>query len=92
MTRRVLPLLLAMAWTLPALAAPPTPLPDDTAFASIAQLKERFARGELTPQQLTELFLARIATLDQAGPRVNAVIEQNPDALAIARAAKPGKG
>ena len=92
MTRRVLPLLLAMAWTLPALAAPPTPLPDDIAFASIAQLKERFARGELTPQQLTELFLARIATLDQAGPRVNAVIEQNPDALAIARAAKPGKG
>jgi len=92
MTRRVLPLLLAMAWTLPALAAPPAPLPDDTAFASIAQLKEHFARGELTPQQLTELFLARIATLDQAGPRVNAVIEQNPDALAIARTAKPGRG
>jgi amidase len=30
--------------------------------------------------------------LDQAGPHVNAVLELNPDALAIARALKPGKG
>jgi amidase len=42
--------------------------------------------GELTARQLTAAYLARIAAIDQAGPRLNSVIETNPDALEIADA------
>src|SRR5207247_3978657 len=35
---------------------------------------------------LTAQYLARIKAMDKAGPRINAVIEVNPDALAIAAA------
>lgn len=44
------------------------------------------AAGELTAHSLAELYLSRIAELDQDGPMLNAVIEVNPDALAIADA------
>ena len=37
--------------------------------------------GELTARSLTEMYLARIAAIDQAGPTLNSVIELNPDAL-----------
>ena len=43
------------------------------------------ARGEASAERVTEVFLGRIATLDDAGPAFNAIIEVNPDALAIAR-------
>ena len=62
---------------------------EDDAFASIATLRQAYASGTLTPEGLTALFLQRIATIDKAGPTVNAVLETNPDALAIAR--KAGK-
>jgi amidase len=68
------------------------PLPADTPFASIATLQARMAAGQLTPEQLTQAYITRIATLDQGGPMVNAVLELNPDALPIARALRPGKG
>ena len=42
------------------------------------------AAGQLTSEQLTREYLARILTLDQDGPGVNAVMELNPDALAWA--------
>ncbi len=42
------------------------------------------AHGELTSVALTQAFLGRIATIDQAGPTLRAVIEVNPEALAIA--------
>jgi amidase len=41
--------------------------------------------GRLTSEELTKYYIARIAALDQNGPGVNAVIQLNPDALAIAR-------
>lgn len=44
------------------------------------------AAGSLTSEQLTNYFLRRIDQLDRNGPRVNSVIELNPEALAIARA------
>jgi amidase len=59
---------------------------DDDAFASIATIHQAYAAGELTPEGLTKLFIERIGTIDKAGPTVNAVLELNPDALAIARA------
>ncbi|HWA27925.1 MAG TPA: amidase [Lacunisphaera sp.] len=55
------------------------------AEASIADLQSQMASGQLTSAALTEAYQRRIAEIDQAGPRLNAVIELNPDALAIAR-------
>jgi amidase len=52
--------------------------------ATIRELQRRLAAGEVTSRGLTEAYLARIEALDQNGPRVNSVIETNPDALAIA--------
>ena len=40
--------------------------------------------GEYTSHQLVELYLDRIIHIDQQGPGLHAVIEVNPDALAIA--------
>jgi amidase len=58
----------------------------DVVEASIAQLQEAMQGGRLTSKQLTSLYLARIKAVDKAGPKLNAVIELNPDALAIAQA------
>jgi amidase len=52
----------------------------------IAALQERMRAGELTARQLTQAYLERIAALDRQGPTLRAVIETNPDALAIADA------
>jgi amidase len=43
--------------------------------------------GQLTSVALTQLCLNRIDRIDRHGPRINAVIEINPDALALATAA-----
>jgi amidase len=42
---------------------------------------ERQASGALTSRALTQAYLDRIAAVDDAGPRLNAVIETNPNAL-----------
>ncbi|HEY1992689.1 MAG TPA: amidase [Gammaproteobacteria bacterium] len=52
--------------------------------ASIADLQTLLA-GDLTPARLTGYYQDRIARLDQVGPRVSAVVELNPDAMAIAQ-------
>lgn len=53
--------------------------------ATMAELQAAMASGELTALELTRCYLARIEALDWQGPRVNSVIETNPDAEAIAR-------
>ncbi len=53
--------------------------------ATVAQLQAEMAAGTLTSEGLTMEYIARILALDQNGPGVNAVIELNPDALAMAR-------
>src|SRR5215472_14188946 len=53
--------------------------------ATVAQLQAAMASGALTSEQLTTEYIQRIIALDQNGPGVNAVIELNPDALAMAR-------
>ncbi|MEJ2288064.1 MAG: amidase [Deinococcales bacterium] len=50
----------------------------------IAELQAAMASGEASALQLTETYLARIAAIDRRGPTLNAVIELNPEALAIA--------
>jgi amidase len=54
--------------------------------ATIAGLQETMAAGKTTSEQLVGLYFQRIDELDQAGPRLNSVIQKNPDAPAIARA------
>ena len=54
--------------------------------ATLDQLQAGMVEGRWTAEQLVEKYLARIATLDVAGPKLNAVLELNPDAPAIARA------
>ena len=58
----------------------------DVAEKTVAELQAAMASGNTTAQQLVRLYLARIATVDKAGPKLNSVIELNPDALAIAAA------
>src|SRR5499427_2078959 len=62
-------------------------IPTDHNEATIAQLQAQMASGQLTSEILTQEYLTRIVALDQKGPGVNAVIELNPDALALARKA-----
>jgi amidase len=53
---------------------------------TVAQLQAMMASGQLSSAQLTQYYIDRILALDQSGPGVNAVIELNPDAIAIAKA------
>jgi len=64
---------------------PPAP-----ADLSIAGLQKELAAGQTTPTRLTAYYQDRIARLDAAGPHVNAVIETNPDALALAQRLEQG--
>jgi len=54
--------------------------------ATIADLQAAFAKGTLTSEKLTELYLARVAAYDKQGPALNAFITLNPNALAVAKA------
>jgi amidase len=62
---------------------------DDFPFleATVAQLQAQMASGHLTSVQLTRAYIERIHKLDSSANGVNAVIELNPDALAMARKA-----
>ena len=68
------------------LAAEPqtAPFPFRFAEATIDDLQAQMAAGQLTAHELTAAYLARIAQIDRASPTLRAVIETNPDALAIA--------
>ena len=60
--------------------------PADIEEVTIADLGARMASSELTARALTEAYLARIGSIDAAGPELRSVLEVNPDALAIADA------
>lgn len=53
---------------------------------NISELQIQMQIGALSARALLERYLARIEAIDRSGPRLNAVIELNPDALAIADA------
>lgn len=46
---------------------------------TLAAIRAQLVAGDLSVRDLAAEYLHRIATLDQAGPRLNAVIEVNPD-------------
>ena len=52
---------------------------------TISELQDKMAKGEYSSEKITQLYLERIAAIDKKGPELNAVIELNPDALAIAK-------
>ena len=54
--------------------------------ATIADLQDAMAKGALTSEKLTELYLARIAAYDKQGPKLAAFLYLNPRALDEARA------
>ena len=66
--------------------------------AGVLEQQAQMAAGKLSSHALVSQYLARIAAIDQRGPRLNSVIELNPDALMIAsamdreRAAKKVRG
>jgi amidase len=53
---------------------------------TIRELQDKMTNGQYTAEAITSLYLKRIEALDKNGPKLNAVIELNPDALAIAKA------
>ncbi len=53
---------------------------------TVAGLQEGMRGGKWTARQLAQLYLDRIDSVDGSGPTLRAVIERNPDALAIADA------
>lgn len=52
---------------------------------TVEVLQEKMADGLFTSEQITRLYLERIEKIDRAGPRINAVIEINPDAISRAK-------
>src|SRR6266508_2896963 len=50
---------------------------------NIISLQEKMAAGKLSAGRITNLYLHRIETVDKDGPRLNSVIEINPDAISI---------
>src|SRR5215467_1577470 len=53
---------------------------------TIAELREAMKSGALTARSIAEKYLSRIAAIDKQGPRLNSVIELDPDAPATASA------
>jgi amidase len=51
---------------------------------SIDELQQKMKSGIYTSRMLTEIYLKRIDAIDKNGPKLNSVIELNPDALKIA--------
>ncbi|SHG34438.1 amidase [Flavobacterium micromati] len=51
---------------------------------TISSLRKKLNSGEYTSQQLVQLYLKRIESIDQNGAKLNSIIEINPEAIAIA--------
>ena len=67
--------------------APTTAQPAiDVVELSATDARDRMAAGQLTSEALTKAYLDRIAKIDDAGPKLDSVIEINPKAVADAAA------
>ncbi len=79
----------AAAAASPAVARASGPAAAATGFAwaeaTVDGLQQAMAQGRVTSAALCQAYIDRIAAVDQAGPRLASVLENNPDALAIAR-------
>src|SRR5215218_10429890 len=61
-------------------------MPADMADASVASLGALMQTGARSAVSIAQVYVARMDAIDRGGPAINAVIERNPDALAIAEA------
>ena len=52
---------------------------------SLLDIAAGLGQGKWTSSKLAELYLGRIEAVDRSGPRLNAVVEINPDAMSQAR-------
>jgi amidase len=52
---------------------------------SLPDIVEALNRNEITSEGLVQLYLDRIASVDKAGPKLQAVLSLNPDALSEAK-------
>jgi amidase len=66
--------------------SPATPNAFELEEATIAQLQAGMESGKYTARGLAEAYIERIGELNGRGPTLRAVLEVNPDALAIAEA------
>jgi amidase len=67
-------------------AAAPQIRPFELDEITIRELQDGMKSSRFTARLLVEKYSERIDEIDKSGPRVNAIIEMNPDALAIAEA------
>lgn len=58
----------------------------DLDAATIADVNAAFAKGTLTSERLTQMFLARIDAYDRKGPALRSVLKIHPQAIETARA------
>jgi len=75
-----------MSTAAPAVAADAGAPAFELAGMGIADLAAAMRSGARTSESLCELYLRRMDALDAGGPALRAIIERNPDALAIAAA------
>ena len=61
----------------------------DLVEATVPDLLKALQTNLITSEQLVDLYLARIAVYDNAGPRLNAFLNLNPNARAEARHSMP---
>lgn len=85
-TRRIgVVFLVVLALALVSAPAPAQPRTFDLLTASVADIQAAVDAGKLTYEQLVQMYLKRIEAYDENGPKLNAVLEIHPRALAIAR-------
>ncbi len=77
--------LLSMSIAL-AMALPTHAASVDLVSATVADLQAAMSKGTLTSEKLIQMSLARVKAYDDAGPKLNALILVNPNALDEARA------
>lgn len=65
-----------------------TKIPDDFELneVTVDMLQQKMQSKQYTSHAITQLYLTRINDVDKNGPKLNAVIELNPEALDIANA------
>jgi amidase len=51
---------------------------------TVTELQDRYESGDLTSRQVVQAYLNRIDAIDRSGPKLNAVLTINPNALDIA--------
>jgi len=58
----------------------------ELAGAAVADLQASMQAGERTAVAIAQAYLVRMDDIDRGGPTINAVLERNPEALAVAEA------